>query len=399
MTNQVNPFMQQMSGAGFMMPQVQQPAGMMMPTPQPKQVMEEVSFDDDVKIVQLPKFSKMKTGETRRICFVHFTVTGAPLLKKSSQFTDQIAKTSFKPPEGATKQSQDLMEACVNKYGNPKQRFGTIVLSYQTDMHGTIIGPGFELQALLFGNDKWPLFQQIHREWGLSKVDILMHCTDETFQKVMVQPCRENTLNGANVPAEFRQKIYEDAALLYKNYLDAFMPKVKTEQEIYMLVTGMQAGQQQVAQNAFNPFAGQPMAAQGFNPAMGVSSPQMAGMAGQQGATTDFASMLAQGTQNTPVVGFGQQAATNTGFGQPQPQAGGFGQQPVQQPIQAAQQPTQTASQGVATAQPTQQVQAAQPEPVVSQVVQPQENAQPVANTQTVAASTVANPFVQTVAQ
>lgn len=251
---------------------------------------DEVSLDDDVAMSALDKLPKMANAEVARLAFVLFDGKNSPILKMSETFYTEIGtnKLFFAAP----KHNPELMKACVAKFGEPRRRFGTIVLKYDTDKNGQMMPQaGYKLYAYVFAKDKFGEFKTHHNEWGLHAHDLLFTCTEPNFQKTTIAVARDCFFR-AN--PQMVAEITQQARALYDQYLNRYMGSSRPDAEIVQILQGIVpqrqqgGGQAQLPQGGsnVNPFAGQG-GAQPAGAHPGVGGPQH----------NDFGDMVAQQTQ------------------------------------------------------------------------------------------------------
>ena len=216
---------------------------------------EEVSFDDDIKFSALERFPRLKMNESTRIGFLVFTSTNAPSLLKVSYFYDPILKEIFNAPK-----DPQLLAACVKKYGEPKIKFGTIVIRYETDMYGNVLSANYQLYGYTFSTDKWPTYKNLHKEWGLDSHDVQLTCREDAFQKIDISPLK-NCLYAAN--PDFAAQLKAEARALYDNYLPRLVGRQISNREIEGILSGVKPSQNQAqpgamptgfSSNPVNPF-------------------------------------------------------------------------------------------------------------------------------------------------
>lgn len=262
--------------------------------PAVQNAVEDVSLDDDIQMAALDKFPKLTQNEVARVAFVLFDGKNSPMLKMSETFYAEVGGQGvyFASP----KHNPELLKACVQRFGEPRRRFGTILLKYNTDKNGALLpNASFQLYAFVFPKDKFQEFKTHHTEWGLHQHDLLFTCTEPHFQKTQTAVARECLYRGNPALAA---EISQNARTLYDSYLNRYMGNVRPDNEIIMILNGQ-----------LPPTAGGRGAAPGATPSLpGVNpvNPFAAGGAQMQqqqpgvggGATTDFAHLVAQGTQS-----------------------------------------------------------------------------------------------------
>lgn len=195
----------------------------------------EVSFDDEVKLSKLEKLGKMREGETRRIAFLLVNENGAPVLLQSQVFSEPVTHRSYRAPENPL-----FYKKFVEKFGEPKPRFGTIVAEYDTNFRGEVQSDTLILKAWTFGQDKWPDLKQLHKEWGLGRIDLTMTCKEEGFQKLTFLPTPQRFIDSMiQSDAQAYNQLVNDARDLYNSkHMLNLMGKILTEAEIIAMLNG-----------------------------------------------------------------------------------------------------------------------------------------------------------------
>lgn len=77
---------------------------------------------------------------------------------------------------------------CCEIQGNPTIRYLFPIVVYQTDAEGSVCGGKVQLNMLAAGDDLYKTIQTLHRGsasvGGIDKIDLLVTCTDEHYQKL-----------------------------------------------------------------------------------------------------------------------------------------------------------------------------------------------------------------------
>lgn len=204
---------------------------------QPEGVMN-LTFDDDIKINTLDKLPKLKKEETSRIGFILFDSNNSPLIKMSYYFYDDVSRKLFLAPK-----NKDTLAMVVNKIGEPKIRFGTPVIRYQTDQYGNLPAQwSYSIHAFIFSTDKFPILKALHKEWGLQAHDILMTCTEAEYQKVAMNVARESLWR--TLPAKYLNDIHQKATEAYEKHINRMMGRPMPDNDILALLgmAGPQTG-------------------------------------------------------------------------------------------------------------------------------------------------------------
>jgi len=240
---------------------------------------EDVTLDDDIKFDVLEKFPKLKANEKARLAFLVFNDSGSPQLKKVDYFYDKAANAIWNVPK-----NPEVLKACIAKYGEPKIKFGGIVMHYETDQHGNVLPTNnFKLEAWTFSRDKWPVIQGIHKEWGLANHDLILTCTEPEFQKISIAVARDCLFKAAD--PNIVREILEKARYLHEKHLPNRLGRQMDDNQIMGIVTGQPM-----------PGAG-PAGGPAGLPAGGGVNPfaRQAGVG--QPASGEFSNLIANGTQ------------------------------------------------------------------------------------------------------
>lgn len=267
----------------------------------------DIDFDTEVKLNTLDKVPKYKNGEARRQAFVLFNPqTGAPMIKMSQYFYDNALQKSWLAPK-----NENMLKQCIAKYGDPKIKFGTIIVQYDTDQYGNVLmqapselnpyGWTFQLKAFVFSTDKFPILKTLHQQWNLASRDIMVQCQEETFQKLTFMPCQESYILSDKALVE---RIQKEAMELYEKRLVKMMGRPATDQEILSyLGMGPAPAMGGVGGNPgmASPFANPGMVSAGHAPVGVNPAAAMSGTVGMGGpATGEFADVAKPAPAATP---------------------------------------------------------------------------------------------------
>jgi hypothetical protein len=123
----------------------------------------------------------------------------------------------------------DGCPGCEHK-GEPRNRFGTNVIWYETSKDGT---PRKPLQAKValwtFGNDKFVQLKAAKQEWGdLRKHDLRIQCSDKQYQRFVITPCKEalwlsDQAFATQMAARIKEEKYDVLKIIGKVYSRAEM--------------------------------------------------------------------------------------------------------------------------------------------------------------------------------
>lgn len=125
---------------------------------------------------------------------------------------------------------------CCEKLKEPKKRFGVLVVQYRTDRDGNLVQPfGYDLKVWVFGVDKYVELRSLNREFPLGKHDLKLACTDENFQKLTIQACRESVASAESFRKQFGQHVDEWTAAMVPK-LPKALGKVLNAEELTKFV-------------------------------------------------------------------------------------------------------------------------------------------------------------------
>jgi hypothetical protein len=200
----------------------------------------EVSLDEDLTFYVLDKFPEMAVGDVARVAVVTFRMEKGNYVPRV-----RMAETYFKVLEGkqcswvAPKEGSPLRKQCFARYGDSKKRFGIILLKYDTDRFGQLTpDAGYKLYGYTFSRTQWLQLQSIHREWGLQSCDLIMRCTNSgdfrTHSFEHAKGCY-----WQQVEESIQKEIMDQAVNLYQDHLGKLVGRVRTEEELALIMRGM----------------------------------------------------------------------------------------------------------------------------------------------------------------
>ena len=197
-----------------------------------------VSFEDNVSFDSLDKFPLLAKDEVCRLSLVSFGVNAegkpVPLCRMTQYFFDQAANFGFIVPK-----NPETLKKVVGKLGQPKVKFGTIIVKYATDRQGNPQGnpPGFTFYAWMFSTDKWTPLRQLHKEWNLSGRDLLIQCMEPKFQKFQLAPAQDCWWKHS----PDADKVLDMGKNLFNTQLEKFFNREVPDQEILIKLGFIQA--------------------------------------------------------------------------------------------------------------------------------------------------------------
>lgn len=85
---------------------------------------------------------------------------------------------------------------CCDKLEAPRKRFACLVIHYNTLPNGGLVKPfSYQLKLWRFSDDRYIVLRELNKEFPLAQHDIKITCTDDTFQKMTIQACRDRVVN------------------------------------------------------------------------------------------------------------------------------------------------------------------------------------------------------------
>jgi len=143
---------------------------------------------------------------------------------------------------------------CCSMCGNPTVRYLFPIAVYQTDAEGTVVGGKLTLMALSAGEDLYKSIMTINKGsmsfGGIDHVDLLVTCTDETYQKLSLVQAGPAIWRQYQPMANFLAETYQrDGDKIYmavarKVDEDSFMKMIGNEASVS--VPGIPQGQEGV---------------------------------------------------------------------------------------------------------------------------------------------------------
>lgn len=199
---------------------------------------EEVDFESDIQPGGLERFSRMNKGEVRRIGFLLFKPNGQPRIKVaqsySFDFSDENHRASFQAPT----HNKDLMREIFKvKKVEPTYKFVTVVAQYGTDQYGVIIVdpatglPRLRLAGYVFNAEKWNSLKGIHLDWGLSKNDVKLTCTDASFQRMNMEAAAQGH-KFMLLPAQTQQELLVQAEQYFETGCNRMLGFARSDADI-----------------------------------------------------------------------------------------------------------------------------------------------------------------------
>ncbi len=207
----------------------------------------DVTLDSEVKLNVIDKLPEMNKDECSRIALIAFDDNNAPLIKMSQQYYVDMGngtKLMFLAPE-----NKELLAKIIARFGEPKVRFATIVLRYNTDKRGAVLNQDTSFHVWQFGTDKWPDLKNMHQKWNLFNHDIAIQCKDPQFQKLNMVP--EPDCYWQKLP--YAKDIMAQARSLYETALKKFIARKIPDNELEIKLGFKEAPPASPSVNPFSP--------------------------------------------------------------------------------------------------------------------------------------------------
>lgn len=89
-------------------------------------------------------------------------------------------------------------------------RVSVPVIQYHTKPDGVLLEPfGYTLLIWRFGDDKYEQLKNINKEWPLTDHDLTITCTEEKYQRLTINICKQSIVRGAKFQESFGKQVNE----------------------------------------------------------------------------------------------------------------------------------------------------------------------------------------------
>jgi hypothetical protein len=185
------------------------------PPAQVRRVSENVSMTDFNDAAVSKYEFELYSGKVGEIHHIQLLLPGpSPISKGRSHFHEKLKSGGILcrsvytlSPDG----KQEILTEernCCKWLGSSSPRFAALVIQYGTTSTGEIAQPfKYSLKVWRFGVDKFKNLQQINRDFPLTKHDLSVSCTDNTYQKLVIGAKSTCLLNHPNFPDKNKQDI------------------------------------------------------------------------------------------------------------------------------------------------------------------------------------------------
>jgi hypothetical protein len=204
---------------------------------------EEYGFDDQTVKAYDFEFYKGHKNITDRIGILADKVIGARVhYTKLGNLGYFVCNSTFKKvPNGAEfVEVPDKKAVCCNKLGSPFKRFIAPIIQYSTQPNGNLQPQlGYSIKALRYKDSTYIMLRTINSQFPLNQHDLLVTCTQEEWQRLNFQACRDSVVRHKNFPADAKTAINAIVAQLQPKMAKT-LAKRHTDQEL-MIAFGMAA--------------------------------------------------------------------------------------------------------------------------------------------------------------
>jgi hypothetical protein len=146
---------------------------------------------------------KAKDGQKYRISFANFAATDDVTVDMSRAPAFKKAERHYIPNNGyivsdGTEEFDRLAEDHGSK--GKKMVFGTVIIVWPTNAKGKIdpsrLNDEWKAHTFTMGKDKFSQILEIHQEWNLADVDLVITCEGQQFQRLSFMNTKDNLLKN-----------------------------------------------------------------------------------------------------------------------------------------------------------------------------------------------------------
>lgn len=190
----------------FAVPSAQQPSMDL-----PMAEMKEYGFaDESVKQYEFELY-KGRKGQTDRLGLLRDTGPLGARVHFKEGIGYFVCLSEFKSMEtspGKFVDSPVRIAVCCKACEGARKRFVIPIIRYGTDASGRMLKElSYQLMAWVYTDDKFIMMRTLNQEFPLNKHDVLVTCTEESYQKLTIQACKESLVRHANWPADSKQTL------------------------------------------------------------------------------------------------------------------------------------------------------------------------------------------------
>jgi len=173
-------------------------------------LIKQAGFDDDAVPSSRPDNYKAKEGKQDRIAMAW---VADEISKKTGKRDPQFifAPTFYVPGNGYIL-AKPGFDKLIGK--QPKKRFATVVIVYQTDKEGELFKDedgkpilSYSIKPWFFSEQKYRDLKSLHNKWDLSKHDLDISCIEEQYQNITIQPHPNSYLEKMMQKEKYKEKL------------------------------------------------------------------------------------------------------------------------------------------------------------------------------------------------
>jgi len=85
---------------------------------------------------------------------------------------------------------------CCERLEAPDKRFACLIIQYNTNPQGALVQPfSYSLKLWRFSGAKYVELREANKEFPLADHDMKLHCTEEQYQRITMQACKDKVVN------------------------------------------------------------------------------------------------------------------------------------------------------------------------------------------------------------
>jgi hypothetical protein len=197
---------------------------------------QQVGWDDTSLQLSDLSFFKGEKGSKKRI----HVMTAKPYVARVHYHNGYfLCHSKFELQDGVQVRTE-VAKCCSMTGANPTIRFGVVVLVYDTKKDGSLkttdpTNIDFDFQVWVLSADKFNSLKNINAEWGLDGHDLSISCSEEQYQKLEIQACK-NALWKTN--ETFKTRVEKSYDLFRYKDPSKFLGKALSEGEIVVRLGG-----------------------------------------------------------------------------------------------------------------------------------------------------------------
>jgi hypothetical protein len=155
---------------------------------------------------------KMKAGDEIRCGVLYFDGEGKKFFRGTKVHTKKDSKTFICK---STKEKKEICCTHTWEGNSPRTHLGCILVIYSLgkDANGKIKLKEYELMPWIFWEKMYQKLQSADREFPLATHDIKLKCTNDDYQTIDIQSCKESIWSSNQ---DLKKKIMEEGKALYE---------------------------------------------------------------------------------------------------------------------------------------------------------------------------------------